>query len=147
MKDPNSSRSVFITKAQDCQARIEVSQPSDCLLLQRDHVQCSHVVVLNVLSGYSFTNNINGPPEPQSPDTWEEALHHLLDTYRPTWLFLHTSGSHTDIENGYKVDLSDETSYIGFWNESQRVLSIIRYVYERSYYCSIRRNFPLFSRV
>ena len=133
VKDPDSSRSVFITSAEANEADIEVSQPSDCLLLQRDHVQCSHLEELTVCVGYGFTNNINGPPEPQTPDTWKEALHHLLDTYRPTYLFLDTNGSHTGIENGHKVELADGTSYISFWNESQSLLSITRYDYERSY--------------
>ena len=135
VKDPDSSRSVFILRSEGNVADIEVSQPSDCLLLQRDHVQCSHLQQLTVWFGYSFTNNMNGPPELQSPDTWKEALHHLLDTYRPPRLYLLTRGSHTGIENGHKVELSDGTSYSGFWNESQSILSIRRYDYERSYYC------------
>ena len=135
MKDPDSSRSVFITCAEGNEASIEVSQPSDCLLLQRDHVQCNYVHSLSMWFGYAFTHNINGPPELQPPDTWKEALHHLLDTYRPTRLDLHTRGTHTGIENGHKVELSDGTSYISFWDESQDLLSIIRYDYEQSYYC------------
>ena len=133
MKDPDSSRSVFILRAEGNEAFIEVSQPSDCLLLQKDHVQCKHVEHFTVCVGYGFINNINGPPELQSPDTWKEALHHLLDTYRPTCLYLDTLGSHTCIENGHKVELADGTSYISFWNESQSLLSIRRYDYERSY--------------
>ena len=113
------------------EAVIEVSQLSDCLLLQRDHIQCNHVNSLTVWCGFSFMYNINGPPELQSPDTWKEALHHLLDTYRPPQLSLPTRGSHTGIENGHKVELSDGTSYSGFWNESQSLLSIRRYDYER----------------
>ena len=135
VKDPNSSRSVFITRAEGNEAIIGVSQPSDCLLLMRDHVQCNHVHSLSMWFAYRFTNYVNGPPKLQSPHTWKEALHHLLDTYRPTYLFLDTNGSHTGIENGHKTDLSDGTSYISFWNESQNLLSITRYDYERSYYC------------
>ena len=130
VKDPDSSRSVFIISAEGNEAVIQVSQPSDCLLLQRDHVQCSHLEELTVCVGYDFTNNINGPPELQSPDTWKEALHHLLDTYRPCWLYLHTCESHTGIENGHKVELADGTSYSGFWNESQSLLGIRRYDYK-----------------
>ena len=135
VKDPDSSRSVFITRVEGNLAVIEVSQPSDCLLLQRDHVQCSDLELLIMWFDYRFTNNINGPSELQPPDTWKEALHHLLNTYRHRYLFLHTRGTHTGIENGHKVDLADGTSYSGFWNESQSILSIRRYDYERSYYC------------
>ena len=135
VKDPDSSRSVFITRPEGNKAVIEVSQPSDCLLLQRDHVQCNYVEQLTVWFDDIFTNYVNGPPELQSPDTYKEALHHLLDTYRPSYLFLDTNGSHTGIENGHQVVLADGTSYISFWNESQSLLSIRRYDYERSYYC------------
>ena len=135
VKDNDSSRSVFITQAEGRNAVIEVSQPSDCLLLQRDHVQCNYVHMLTMWFDYRFTNKVNGPPELQSPDTWKEALHHLLDTYRPPWLYLHTRESHTGIENGHKVELADGTSYSGFWNESHSLLSIRRYDYERSYNC------------
>ena len=131
MKVPDSSRSVFISKAEGNEAVIEVSQPSDCLLLQRDHVQCSQVEDLCVVFGYNFINKINGPPELQSPDTWKKAIHHLLDTYRPTWFAIHTYESHTGVENGHEVELADETSYTCLWNESQSVLHIRRYDYER----------------
>ena len=132
VKVPDSSRSVFITKAQGNEARIEVSQPSDCLLLMRGHVQYNHVHSLSMWFAYRFTNYVNGPPKLQSPHTYKEALHHLLDTYRPSFLFLDTNGSHTGIENGHQVVLADGTSYISFWNESQSLLSIRRYDYERS---------------
>ena len=135
VKDPDSSRSVFITRPEGNEAVIEVSQPSDCLLLQREHVLCNSVHLLTMGFNYRFTNYVNGPPKLQSLDTWKEALHHLLETYRPTYLFLNTNGSHTGIENGHKVDSADGTSYISFWNESQSLLSITRYDYERSYYC------------
>ena len=132
VKDPDSSRSVFILGAECNEAVIEVSQPSDCLLLQRDHVQCSCLEELNVWFDHRLTYNINGPPELQSPETWKKAIHHLLNTYRPSRLYLLTRGSHTGVENGHKVELSDGTSYRSFWNESQSVLSIRRYDYERS---------------
>ena len=129
MKDPDSSRSVFITMAEGIEAIIQISQPSDCLFLQRNHVQCSHLESLTAAFGWDFTNIVNGPPELQSPDTWKEALHHLLDTYRPTHMYLNIYGFHPCIENGHKVDLADGTSYISFWNGSESVLSIRRYDY------------------
>ena len=125
VKAPDSDMPVFIVRVEGNRADIEVSQPSDCLLLQRDHVQSIYVGELTVGFGYDFTNEI------QSPDTWKEALHHILDTYRPTQFNFHTLGSHTGIEDGHKVDLADGTSYRSFWNESKSVLSIIRYDYER----------------
>ena len=126
MKDPDSSRSVFIVSAQGNEVIIEVSQPSDCLLLQRDHVQCSQVESLTIAFGFDFTTKVNGPSELQSPDTWKEALHHLLNTYRPTYCDLTITGSQTGIQDGHQVDLTDGTSYKGYWNESKYILHIVR---------------------
>ena len=125
MKDPDSSRSVFIVRAEGNEALIEVSQPSDCLLLQRDHVQCSDLVLLVVLVDDSFINQINGPPELQSPYTWKEAVHHLLDTYKLTWCEMHVNDSQTGIQDGHQVVLADGTSYISFWNKSHNLLTIV----------------------
>ena len=121
MKVPGSSRSVFIISAEGTVATIEVSQPSDCLLLQRENVQRSCLERVTVWLGY-----INGPPEPQSPDTWKEALHHILDTYRPAWCNLHIKDSQTGIQDGYQVEMTDGTSYTGHWNESKNLLIIAR---------------------
>ena len=126
MKDPDSSRSVFITRAEGTRADFDVSQPSDCLLLQRDHIQCSHVYILTVGFDNRLTKNINGPPELQSPDTWKEALHHLLDTYRPILCVVLTNGSQTGIQDGHQVELTDGISYRGYWNEFHGQLTFKR---------------------
>ena len=58
LKDPASSRSVFIRKADSSDAYISVSQPSDCLLLHTDHVRCG-VGNLSVTFDYQFSNSVN----------------------------------------------------------------------------------------
>ena len=124
MNDPVSSRSVFIMKAKGSRADIEVSRPSDCLLLQRDHVKCHKVNDLTVRFSSKHIVNVGVADEEQSPDTWKKALYHLLNTYRPVFCFLNTKHHQTGIANGYKVKMTDGTSYGAYWNESQSLLSI-----------------------
>ena len=121
---PGSSRSAFVMKAVDNHAWISLSQPSDCVFLHREDVECSQEThfILDFHDG--FTNNINGPVEQQPPDTWKEALHHLLNTYRPTWCDMETGNSDTGIEDGHKVQLADGTSYGAYWNQLHSVLHI-----------------------
>ena len=85
-----SDRSAFVIKADNGGVDIAVSQPSDCMALQRDHVACSQIKGIHVWFGDEFTSKINGPAQPESPKVWQAALHHLLNTY-PT-LHCHLRG-------------------------------------------------------
>ena len=125
LKDPASSRSVFIKKADSIDAIIKVSQPSDCLLLHTDHVRCG-VGNLYVTFDYRFINSVNGPSEQQSPDVWQEALNHLLNTFRPELCFLHNGHQPTAIPDGHSIQLEDGTSFGAYWNEAQSILSITK---------------------
>ena len=125
IKDPASSRSVFIMIADSTEAIIEVSQPSDCLLLQTDHVKCG-VETLWVLVDCKFINSVNGPLEQQSSHMWKEALIHLLRTFRPTLCFLDIIPQYTGIPDGYRVLLEDGTLYGAYWNEAQSLLRIMK---------------------
>ena len=116
MKDLHSSRSVFITKADGTTVEVEVSQPSDCLFLRRDHVWCAEVDYLIVYFGDTFVKTINGPSEHQPPETWQQALHHLLDTYRPAQCYVNTEGFNTGIEDGHQVELADGKCYRAYLN-------------------------------
>ena len=122
MKIPGSSRSAFVIKVVDNNAWISLSQPSDCVFLQRE--KCSQVTDLTVYFDDGFTNDVNGPVEQQPHDTWKEALHHLLNTYRPTWCDMETGISDTGIEDGQKVQLADGTSFGAYWNQLHSVLKI-----------------------
>ena len=125
LKDPASSRSVLIRKADSSDAIIGVSQPSDCLLLHTDHVRCG-VGNLYVTFDNLFTNSVNGPSEQQPPDMWQEALNHLLNTFRPTWCYFYNGRQSTGIPDGHSVQLEDGTSYGAYWNEDQSHLSITK---------------------
>ena len=122
---PDNSRSVFITRAEK-EAKIEVVQPGDCLALQPNHINCKKIGQLSVSFESGFINTIYGPAQQESSETWKKALYHLLNTYRPDICFLNTGGSHTGIENEYKIDVSDGPSYITYWNELQSILSIVK---------------------
>ena len=125
MKDPHSSRSVLITIADGKKVEVDVSQPSDCLLLQREHVQRTEIDLL-VYFGHESIETINGPSEHQPPETWQQALHHLLDTYRPGQCYVHTEGFSTGIEDGHQVELADGKCYRAYWNMTCDILSIAR---------------------
>ena len=124
VKIPGSSRSAFVMEAVDNRALIHISQPSDCLSLQREDVHCSQVTLLTLVFQNAFTNGINGPVEQQPHDTWKEALHHLLNTYRPMWCYMKTGNSDTGIEDGHEVQLAEGTSYGAYWDQSHSVLKI-----------------------
>ena len=122
MKIPGSSRSAFVIEAVDNRARIHISQPSDSVFLKREDVECSQVKKLTVDFHDAFTNDINEPVEQQPHDTWKEALHHLLNTYRPMWCHMKTGNSDTGIADGHKVQLADGTAYGAYWEQSHGIL-------------------------
>ena len=124
VKIPGSSRSAFVIKVVDNNAWISLSQPSDCVFLQRE--ECSQVTDLTVYFDDGFTYDVNEPVEQQPHDTWKEALHYLLNTYRPKWCDMHTGNTDTGIENCHEVQLADGTTYGAHWNETHSVLFIIK---------------------
>ena len=126
VRDIISDNSVLVTRAQNGDTSMEISQPSDCLLLKRYHVQCSDIEELNVRLDSTFIATLNGPADKKSPDTWKEAVHHLLDTCRPLHCYLNIGSVQTGIADGHEVNLTDGTSYKAYWNEPETVLGIIR---------------------
>ena len=79
-------------KAEGNSSWIGVTLPSDCLALQRDHIQCDKITDLFVYFDDDFTNDINKCAEQQSSETLEKdyqedcldhAVHYLLDTFLP----------------------------------------------------------------
>ena len=121
-----SGRSAFVTKAESDDATIEVNQPSDCMALQRQHVLCSEVDSIDVWFGYTFTSRINGPKQPESPEVWQTAVHHLLNTYQPRYCFIYTGGTETGLPDEVRVEVDDKRCYRGFWDDKRLVLSLRR---------------------
>ena len=126
MRVTASGRSAFVTRVQGDRAKIEVNQPSDCLALQRDHIACTEANDIHVWFGYKFTSNINGPSHPESPEVWQRALHHLLNTYKPHVCYIYTGGTETGLGEEVNVEVEGHQRYRGFWDGKHHVLSLRR---------------------
>ena len=126
MRVAASGRSAFVTVAQGNTANIEVNQPSDCLALQRDHIACTEVDDINVWFGSIFTSAVNGPSHPESSEEWQMALHHLLNTYKPRFCYIHTRGTETGLGEEVNVEVEEHQRYRGFWDDKHHVLSLRR---------------------
>ena len=128
MKVPASERSAFINEIEDGKVTIEVHQPSDCLALLRNYVRCDEVHIIHVWIGYKLTSQINGPTESESPEVWQTAVHHLLNTYKPHYCHIYCNGAETGLEEDIEVQDEAQGCYRGFWDDKQHTLSIIRLV-------------------
>ena len=120
VKVKDSSRPAFVLKADGGEAIIAVNQPSDCLSLQRENVMCGEVDSIDVWFGF------HGPAQPESPEVWQEALQHLLNTYKPRYCYIRTRGAETGLGEDVRVEVQGHGCYRGFWNNIQHVLSLIR---------------------
>ena len=126
MRCNSSCRSAYVTNAEDDDATIRVSQPSDCLVLKRDDIVCTEVDVINVWFGSEFTSQMYGPAQLESPEMWQTALHHLLSTYKPRYCYIHTRGTETGLGQEVNVKVEEERTYAGFWDVKQNVLCLSR---------------------
>ena len=116
-----SWRSAFVTKAEDGTAHIKVSQPSDCLALQREHVVCTDILVIVVQFGDRFTSQINGPQHPEPPEVWQTALYHLLNTYKPRYCYIYTGGAETGLAQRFEL-VGLNVIYTGYRDDEQHKL-------------------------
>ena len=126
MTNSGSGRSAFVTKAEGRQVCIEVSQPSDCLGLQREHVVCTDILAIDVWIGYSFTSTVNGPSQHEPPEMWQKALQHILNIYNPEQCYIHTAYTVTGTGDEVRVQTESKRVYNGFWDEKQCRLSLMR---------------------
>ena len=129
VKLPGSGRSAFIIKDQGDDVTIGVNQLSDLLAFQREIiVKCSKVGVIKVMLGTLFTSLIDGSPEPEPPEVWQTALHHLLNTYKPAYCYIYTGGTKTGLGMDSPIEVQAQGCYRGYWDGSHNELSIIRCV-------------------
>ena len=125
MRVNGSGRSAFVIKAEDGESKIAVNQPSDCLALKRDHIVCNDVDTIEIVFGFKFTSQINGTEQPELPEEWQAALHHLLNTYKPRYCYIDTGGTETGLGEEVNVEVEAD-KYRGFWDDEQHVLSLRR---------------------
>ena len=126
MRVAASGRSAFVIRAQGESATIEVNQPSDCLALQKEHIACTEVDVIYVWFGYKFTSTVNGPAHHESSEEWHKALHHLLNTYKPGYCYIHTLGTETGLGKKVRMEVDTQRCYRGFWNSEKNLLTLKR---------------------
>ena len=124
----SSNRSAFVINAQGGHAEFTVSQPSDCLALERGVIGPSEVKDIHVSVGYTLTSNINGPPQPEPPDVWQGALQHLLNTYKPQRCSIYTNGAETGLGQQSKMEIKSNLIYSCVWRVKQQELRLTRLV-------------------
>ena len=118
------SMSAFVSVAEGDKATILVNQPGDCLAFQRDDITLNTFESIDVWFGYKFTSQINGPEMFESPEVWQTALHHLLNTYKPRYCYIHTGGTETGLGEEVRVEGEHEECFRGFWDDKRHLLSI-----------------------
>ena len=124
MKDQNSGRLIVVKRAIGTEAEIWASQPSDCKLLAREHVQCATIDILTVSFGSRFMYGINGPSHPETQDEWHDAVRHLLHTYLPNRLDIHFGSMTAEMATDVDLTLPGGRTYTGVMSESEDFLSI-----------------------
>ena len=125
---PASPRSAFVLKAEDNYAELAVTQASDCMFLQRYHIPCKKVGLLQLWVDSDFVTFVNGPAQPQPAEVWEGALLHVLEAFRPLHIRVCSPDCPMHPEEGSKLVLMDGTSYHGTWNAEETSLYFKRRV-------------------
>ena len=125
MRLNGSGRSVFVLEAEakDHLPHIKVRKPSDCLALQREYVVCTDIVSIDVGMGASFASYTS---QPEPPEVWQKAVHHILNTYDPEQCYIVTHCKKTGLGDEVRVQTDSNRIYIGVWDKNCRVLSLIR---------------------
>ena len=126
MKNPSCDRFILVNEAIDTDPEISASQPSDCKLLHRDHIQCTPVDDLIVSFNYNFMYGINGPANVETLEDWQGAIQHLLCTYQPKRVFMFFGDLKPGMQKEFTVDVRDGGTYIGLLSRNQDILYLFR---------------------
>ena len=124
MKDVESNRSILVTKAHGTEAIICASQPSDCKLLQRDHIQCASIDDLTLRFNADFMYDVNGVPYDETLEEWHDAISHLLHTYKPLQVSIYFGHHEPKMGNVYTVELPDASTYSGRLTTKRDAISL-----------------------
>ena len=126
VKNPSNDRSIMVEEASDTKAQILASQPSDCKLLHRDHIQCAFIEYLTVSLNQPYMYKINGPAHPETLEDWQGAIQHLLCTYQPQRVFMFFGDLKPGMQKEFTVDVRDGGTYIGLLSRNQDILYLLR---------------------
>ena len=127
MKNPSNDRYIFVFEAVDTKAVIGASQPSDCLLLQRDHIQCASIDDLIVGFNATYLYPINGPAHPETLEDWLGAIQHLLSTYQPQRVNMYFDDLRPPgVLTVFTLDVREVGTYYGLLLGNQDVLVLFR---------------------
>ena len=118
---PNTSRGVLIQGDGQGSAKVTVSQLSDCMVLETKHVN-DGLKHLSVQLDTGFLTSMI-PHQQQGTDDWEQAIHHLLDTFHPTTLTIAISRDAAVIQDdSFHVECEDGSIYFCKWNLNEPLI-------------------------
>ena len=126
MKNPSCDRFILVDEAVGTKAEISASQPSDCKLLHRDHIQCASINVLIVRFDKPFIYKINGPAHPETLEDWQGAIQHLLSTYQPQRMAIIFGNHRPGMQQEFIFDIRDGGTYTGLLARNQDILYLFR---------------------
>ena len=126
MSIPSCGRSISVSRHGDTHAEILASQPSDCKLLHRDHIQCTSIDDLTVRFDQSSMYNINGPAHPDTLEDWQGAILHLVSTFQPQRVFIYFGDLRPGMQREFTVDFRDGETYRGLLARNKDILYLFR---------------------
>ena len=126
MKSPSKDRYILVCKAVDTGAEILASQPSDCHLLQRDHVQCTTVDDLTVRFDNPSMHDINGPAHPETLEDWPCAIQHLLSTYQPQRVYMFLGDLRPGMQREFSLNVTEGEAYTCLMARNHDILYLFR---------------------
>ena len=126
MKNPSCDRFILVYEAVGMQAVITASQPSDCKLLHRDHIQCASIDELTVSFNEPFMYDINGPAHVETLEDWQGAIQHLLSAYQPQRVLMFFGDLKPGMQKEFTVDVREGGTYTGLLSRNQDILYLFR---------------------
>ena len=126
MKNTSNDRSILVFVAVDTKAAIGASQPSDCKLLHRDHIECVSIDDLIVTFDQAFMYDVNGPAHPETLEDWQGAIQHLLCTYQPQHVSVYFGDFRPGMQKEFTVTVRDGVTYTGLLTRNQDILYLFR---------------------
>ena len=126
VKNPSCDRSILVYEAVDTEAEVLATQPSDCKLLHRDHIQCASIDDLLVKFDRTFMHCINGPTHPETLEDWQGAIKHLLSTFKPQIMNMFSVDVRPGMQQEFTLHVPNGDAYTGLMTRNQNTLYLFR---------------------